>query len=73
MSNRDGVNTSQGKLLTVKETADYLRVSRVTIWRWCQRGSLPAFRIGRSWRIRADKLLELGDLPEPAEESFARE
>ncbi len=42
-------------LLTVQEVADYLRVSRVTVWRWCKHGVIPAFRIGRTWRInRAD-------------------
>ena len=47
------------ELLTVKEVADYLRVSRVTAWRWCQQGVIPAFRIGRNWRIRREDLLEL--------------
>jgi excisionase family DNA binding protein len=49
----------QNELLTVREVALYLRVSRVTAWRWCQEGIIPAFRIGRSWRIRRDDLLEL--------------
>jgi excisionase family DNA binding protein len=51
----------QSELLTVKEAADYLRVSRVTAWRWCQQGVIPAFRIGRSWRIRREALLSLED------------
>ncbi len=46
------------EVLTVKEVADYLRVSRVTIWRWCQQGTIPAWRVGRNWRIRRDDLLE---------------
>ena len=49
------------ELLTVREVADYLRVSRVTAWRWCQQGVIPAFRIGRTWRIRRDDLLGLAD------------
>lgn len=52
-------NTLQNELLTVKEVAAYLRVSRVTAWRWCQQGTIPAFRIGHSWRIRRDELLKL--------------
>jgi excisionase family DNA binding protein len=43
----------------VNEVADYLRISRVTAWRWCQLGMIPAFRIGRTWRIPRDGLLEL--------------
>jgi excisionase family DNA binding protein len=39
------------KILTVPEIAEYLKVSRTTVWRWCNEGRLPAFRIGRHWRI----------------------
>lgn len=47
------------EMLTVQEVANYLRVSRVTIRRWCQEGSLPASRIGRDWRICRDDLFQL--------------
>lgn len=47
------------EILTVKEVADYLRVSRVTVWRWCHEGKLPASRIGRNWRIRRDVVVRL--------------
>jgi excisionase family DNA binding protein len=46
-------------LMTVREVANYFRVSRVTVWRWCQDGVIPAFRIGRNWRIRYEDLLNL--------------
>ena len=39
------------ELLTVEEVASYLRVSRSTVWRWCQAKKVPAFKIGREWRI----------------------
>lgn len=45
------------EILTVQEVANYLRVSRVTIWRWCKQGVLPASRIGRNWRINREDLL----------------
>jgi len=48
-------------LMTVREVADYFRVSRVTAWRWCQDGVIPAFRIGRTWRIRYGDLVDLED------------
>lgn len=51
------------ELLTVKEVATFLRVSRVTVWRWCQRGIIPASRLGRNWRIRRDDLLGLLESP----------
>jgi excisionase family DNA binding protein len=68
MSNQDHGDTWQKELLTLKEAAAYLRVSRVTVWRWCQRGLIPAFQIGRCWRIRRDRLLELGEVLEMEED-----
>jgi len=59
MSTQANGNALQNELLTVKEVAAYLRVSRVTAWRWCQQGIIPAFRIGRNWRIRREDLLDL--------------
>lgn len=38
-------------LLTVADASSYLKVSRMTVWRWCHSGQLPAFKIGREWRI----------------------
>ena len=52
------------EILTVKEVACYLRVSRVTVWRWCQSGLLPAHQLGRSWRIYREDLLQFLQKPE---------
>lgn len=63
----------QNEVLTVSEVATFLRVSRVTVWRWCQRGTIPALQIGRSWRIYRDDLLHLlnssqhHEIPEPVQ------
>lgn len=43
-------------ILTVAEIARYLRVSRNTVCRWCVQGRLPAFRIGRGWRVQREDL-----------------
>jgi excisionase family DNA binding protein len=59
MANQDEGNNWQNELLTVKEVAAYLRVSRVTAWRWCQQGIIPAFRIGRNWRVCRDELMKI--------------
>ena len=60
------------RLLTTQEAAEFLRVSRATIRRWCKAGQLPAVRIGRQWRIDMDQLervlageAPLGERPEP--------
>lgn len=47
------------EILTLGEVADCLRVSQATVWRWCNNGRLPAFRIGRSWRVRRSDLEDL--------------
>jgi excisionase family DNA binding protein len=39
------------EILTVREVADYLRLSRTTVWRWCNERKLHAFKVGRGWRI----------------------
>ena len=65
MFNQNEGNTLQNELLTVKEVAAYLRVSPVTAWRWCKQGVIPAFRIGRTWRLRRDDLLELENTSSP--------
>ncbi len=38
-------------LLTPEEVADRLKVSIFTVRRWIHQGELPAYRIGRGWRI----------------------
>jgi excisionase family DNA binding protein len=38
-------------VLTVAEVAAYLKISPTTVWRHCSQGTLPAFRVGRQWRV----------------------
>lgn len=45
-------------LLTVKETADYLRIPVPTVYYLVQRGQLPAIQIGGRWRVKKDRLDE---------------
>ncbi len=44
--------TERFDVLTVKEAAALARVSPATIRRWCRRGDLIAFQVGRSATIR---------------------
>ena len=51
------------EIMTVQEVAQYLKVSRSTVWRWCNQGKLPAFKAGRGWRVRrveVDRMIEEG-------------
>jgi len=43
-------------LLTVKETAEYLRIPLPTVYYLVQRGMIPAIQIGGRWRIKKSAL-----------------
>ena len=43
-------------LLTVRETADYLRVPLSSLYYLVQRGQTPAIQIGGRWRIKKPSL-----------------
>jgi len=45
------VHDAVGRLLTVREVADRLRVSRATVYRLVQAGALPVLRVSNSIRI----------------------
>jgi excisionase family DNA binding protein len=45
-------------ILTVREVAEYLRLSQAKVYRLAKQGNLPVFRIGRAWRFRKDLLDE---------------
>ena len=40
------------ELMTVQELADYLRVTKKTIYRLLKQGRIPASKVGRQWRFK---------------------
>lgn len=46
--------------LTTKEVARLLKVKEITVRRWVIRGWLPAFRLGREFRIKKIDLEKYG-------------
>jgi excisionase family DNA binding protein len=48
--------TLAGKVLTVGEVSDYLRVHRSTVYRLLKKGQLPGFRIGSDWRFNVEAI-----------------
>ena len=44
------------ELMTVKETADYLRIPVPTVYYLVKRGQLPAIQIGGRWRLKRSLL-----------------
>ncbi|RME46018.1 MAG: helix-turn-helix domain-containing protein [Chloroflexi bacterium] len=55
----------QSEVLSAQEVAERLKVSQATVWRWCQSGKLPAFRVGQQWRIRAVDLQRMMSADQP--------
>lgn len=47
---------SMHNLMTVKETAEYLRIPLPTVYYLVQRGQLPAVQIGGRWRVKKDAI-----------------
>ena len=46
------------RLLTVREVAETMRVSNMTVYRLIRAGELPAIRVGKHFRIRENELGE---------------
>lgn len=44
------------KFYTCEEIAERYAVKITTVWEWIRRGDLPAVKVGRLYRIRADDL-----------------
>lgn len=45
-------------LMTIPEAAQFLRLSRAQVYAMAQRGELPCVRLGRSVRVRRDRLAD---------------
>ena len=44
-------STSEGQILTIKQVAEYLKVTERTIYRLSAAKQIPAFKVGGSWRF----------------------
>jgi len=45
-------------ILTVQQVANYLNVSRNTVYNWTNSGELPSFKTGNTRRIRKETLFK---------------
>ena len=43
-------------IMTVDEVAEYLNLHPLTVRRLARDGEIPAFKVGRQWRIKRDLL-----------------
>lgn len=42
--------------MTLKEVADYLHLNERTIYKWAQEGTIPASKLGGTWRFRRSEI-----------------
>jgi excisionase family DNA binding protein len=45
-----------GEILTLEEVAAYLKAGKRTVYRLAQKGEIPAFKLGGTWRFRRSEL-----------------
>ena len=46
-------------ILKPSEVAEFLGIHKNTVYKLIRRGDLPAFRVGKSWRIQRNDLFQL--------------
>jgi len=46
------MDLNETEIMTVNEVAAYLKISEVTTYKLVQQGKIPAFKIGRHWRVK---------------------
>ena len=46
-------------ILSVQQIAKFFGVSKKTVWEWCKKGKLPAFKIGKEWKIRQSDMQKM--------------
>lgn len=42
--------------MTIEEVAQYLQLSRDTVYKFAQKGKIPASKIGKQWRFKRDEI-----------------
>ncbi len=55
--------------MSVSKIAEHLGVAAITIYRWLEKGQIPAHRVGKQWRFNqseVDAWVKSGDASEDA-------
>ena len=56
-------------VLTIDELAEYLKISKSTLYKLAQEGSIPGQKVGKHWRFPKDAvdqwLRQRGPVPQP--------
>ena len=51
------MENNKNDILTVKETAEFLRVPRSTVYKLAKGGLMPAQKVGRHWRFHRPAII----------------
>lgn len=51
----------KSKMYDSRSLAKFFGVSEETVCEWCKNGKLPAFKIGKKWRVRVEDLRKMID------------
>ncbi|MCF8567592.1 helix-turn-helix domain-containing protein [Alicyclobacillus tolerans] len=46
------------EIMTISQVAKYLQISEITTYKLVNEGKIPAFKIGRHWRVKKEDLSE---------------
>lgn len=46
------------EIMTISQVAEYLQISEMTTYKLVQNREIPAFKIGRHWRVKKEDLSE---------------
>lgn len=49
----------ESDIITIKEVAEYLKLTEKTAYRLAAEGKIPGFKVGASWRFRRDEIEQL--------------
>jgi excisionase family DNA binding protein len=44
------------RFMTLKEIAEYLHLNERTVYKWAQEGTIPASKLGSTWRFRRSEV-----------------
>lgn len=44
------------QLLSIRDVAEFLQLNQTTIYAWAQQGTLPGYKLGRTWRFRLSEI-----------------
>lgn len=44
------------EIMTIREVADFLRLTEKTAYRFALEGKIPGFKVGGTWRFRKSKI-----------------